>query len=110
MVNRGKADFYVDLLSAFDINMQTVLMANGTANAKMLEVFGLTDSEKAVILSVVKASKINDVLATLDEKFKTIKNGKGIAYTVPMTGVIGTLIFGFLSNNRLTVKQTEETK
>ena len=41
----------------------------------------------------------------LDEKFKTIKGGNGIAFTIPLTSVIGKLIFGFLSNNRLTVQE-----
>ena len=36
----------------------------------------------------------------LEEKFKTIKGGKGIAYTIPLSSLIGKLIFGFLSNNR----------
>jgi hypothetical protein len=34
----------------------------------------------------------------MEKKFKTIKNGKGIAYTVPMTGTIGVAIYRFLSN------------
>jgi len=40
--------------------------------------------------------------------FKTMKNGKGIAFTVPMTSVIGVSIYGFLSNNRMTVKEEEK--
>ena len=34
----------------------------------------------------------------LEEKFKTVKGGKGIAYTVPMTSTIGVAIYQFLSN------------
>jgi hypothetical protein len=37
-------------------------------------------------------------LKALEEKFRTIKNGKGIAYTVPMTGTIGVAIYRFLAN------------
>ena len=37
-------------------------------------------------------------MSMLDEKFKTVKNGKGIAYTVPMSSTIGVLIYQFLSN------------
>ena len=38
-------------------------------------------------------------LDALEEKFNTIKNGKGIAYTVPMTSTIGVAIYQFLCNN-----------
>ena len=37
-------------------------------------------------------------LSELEEKFKTVKGGKGIAYTVPMTSTIGVAIYQFLSN------------
>ena len=40
----------------------------------------------------------NAALEGLSRKFRTIKNGKGIAYTIPMTGTIGVAIYRFLSN------------
>lgn len=110
IVNRSKAEYYADLLEAFEVNMQLIALGNGTADASMLQLFGLNDSEKAVLIGVIRKNKIAEALSTLDQKFKTIKNGKGIAYTVPLSGVIGTLIFGFLSNNRKTIKETAEGK
>ncbi|MCH5162133.1 MAG: hypothetical protein J1G38_01430 [Clostridiales bacterium] len=101
----NKADFYVDLLESFEVNIQLVIQGAGTASASTLALFGLTDSSKAVIVGVIKENKIKDALDTLEEKFQTVRNGKGIAYTVPMSGIIGTLIYGFLSNNKLAVKQ-----
>ena len=111
IVNRSKAEYYVDLMESFEVNMLITAHGSGTADKSMTEIFGLNDSDKAVIIGVIRKTKIADALYTLDQKFKTIKNGKGIAYTVPLTGVIGTLIFGFLSNNKKMVKEnTEETK
>ncbi len=107
-VNRSKAEYYTDLMQSFGINVQLVAPGHGTADARMLAMFGLTDTEKAVIFGIVRADAIDDVMYALDEKFRTIKNGKGIAYTVPLTGVIGTLIFGFLSNNKKAVKENEK--
>ena len=107
IVARKKTDYYTDLIQSFDVNMQMVVLAEGTANAKMLGILGLTDTEKAVILSVIQEDKIPDAVNTLEEKFKTIRDGKGVAWTIPLTSVIGTLIYGFLSNNRLTVKESK---
>ena len=105
IVARSKAEYYADLLQSFEVNLQTILLAEGTANVKTLELLGLANTEKAVILSVIQESKIPDALATLEEKFNTIREGKGVACTIPLTSVIGTLIYGFLSNNTLTVKE-----
>ncbi len=100
VVNRQKAEFYIDLIQSFDVNMQLALLAQGTAKTEMLNMLGLVDTEKAVILSAIRADKANEALSALEEKFATIKNGKGIAFTVPMTSTVGVAIYQFLCNNR----------
>lgn len=100
VVNRQKAEFYMDLLQSFDINMQLAMTAQGTANTEMLNYLGIIDSEKVVIISVIRDDKVKPALKMLEEKFDTIKNGKGIAYTVPMTSTVGVAIYQFLCNNR----------
>lgn len=105
VVNRNKTEYYADIIQSFDVNMQAIALANGTADAKTLRYLGLTDTNKSVILSVVQEDKLPDALRTLEEKFSSVKGGKGIAFTVPITSVIGALIFGFLSNNKEIVKE-----
>lgn len=98
VVDRRKAEFYADLIQSFEVNMQLTLAARGTASVETLSMLGITDSEKSVILSVIKEEKVASALRVLEEKFRTIKNGKGIAYTVPMSGTIGVAIYQFLAN------------
>lgn len=99
VVNREKAELYTALLQSFEVNLQLTLAASGTASTETLRLLGLTDSEKSVIFSVIREDKANAALQFVEEKFETIKNGKGIAYTVPMTGTIGVAIYQFLSNS-----------
>lgn len=98
VVDRKKTEFYADLIQSFEVNMQLTLAAQGTAPTETLNLLGLADSEKSVIISIIKAEKAAEALSVLEEKFRTIKNGKGIAYTVPMTGTIGVAIYQFLAN------------
>ena len=98
VVNREKTDFYVDVLQNFEVNMQLILSASGTAGTKTLQLLGLASSDKSVILSVIKRERADEALATLEEKFRTVKDGKGIAYTAPMTSTIGVAIYQFLSH------------
>ena len=99
IVDRNKTEFYTDVLSGFEINMQMVLYGNGTASSSTLELLGL-NNEKGVILSVVRTDMIKKVLNTLEEKFATIRNGKGVACVVPISSVIGLSIYQFMINNR----------
>ncbi len=98
VVNRAKAEFYADFLQSFEINFQTAMAASGTAGAETLRMLGLSDSDKTVIFSVIREDMAPRALEALEEKFKTIRGGKGIAYTIPMTGTIGVAIYQFLSN------------
>ena len=99
VVDRPKGEFYLDVISQFDVNCQMVAGGLGTAQSEMLELLGL-EPHKAMILSVVREDNMDTVMNCLEDKFTTIKNGKGIAFAVPLSSVIGVNLYQFLSNNR----------
>nr|MBR6777944.1 hypothetical protein [Clostridia bacterium] len=100
VVNRSKTELFMDLLTAYEVNFQTSVLAQGTAKSETLYMLGLEDSDKSVIFSVLREDKAADAMHMLEEKFHTIKDGKGIAFTIPMSSVIGVAIYRFLSNHR----------
>ena len=100
IVNRDKADFYMDLVQSFGVNMQFCALGRGTAGSELLHVMGLEDNGKAVIFSVIREDRAPEALEALADRFATIKNGKGIAYTVPMSGMIGVSLYRFFCDNR----------
>ena len=99
VVDRQKGEFYMDVISQFDVNCQMVLGGLGTANSEIVDMLGL-NRHKAVILSVVREDMATGIMNCLEEKFETIKNGKGVAFAVPLSSVIGVNLYRFLSNNR----------
>lgn len=104
IINRKKTDYYIDLLESYEVNMQNVVFAHGTAPSDIAHILGLEDNEKSVILSVIKEGREQEIIDVLNEKFKTIKDGKGIAFTISLTSVIGVLIYKFLSNQKEATK------
>jgi nitrogen regulatory protein PII len=99
IVDRPKAEFYLDVLSQFEINCQMVIPGKGTANTELVDMLGL-NPHKAVIFSVVREDMVDPVMNWLTEKFETIRKGKGVAFAVPMSSVIGVNMYQFLSNHR----------
>ena len=99
VVERPKAEFFLDVLSQFEVNCQMVIPGKGTANSDLVSMLGLS-IQKAVILSVVREDMVDAIMKCLEEKFETIRNGKGIAFAVPLSSVIGVSTYQFLSNNR----------
>ncbi|MBQ8910812.1 MAG: hypothetical protein IJY91_07225 [Oscillospiraceae bacterium] len=99
VVDREKAEFYLDVLSQFDVNFQMTVPGKGTANSEIVSLLGL-NIHKAVIFSVVREDQVDGVMNCLEDKFKTIKNGRGVSFAVPLSSVIGVNLYRFLSNNR----------
>ena len=100
VVDRPKGEFYLDVISQFDVNCQLILPGMGTAASELLEMLGL-EPHKAVILSVLREDMVDPAMDTLEEKFRTIRGGKGISFAVPLSSVIGVNLYQFLSDNRM---------
>ena len=99
VVDRSKMEFYLDVLSQFEVNFQMATNGLGTANSELVSMLGL-NIHKAVLFSVVREDMVDSIMNCLEEKFTTIKNGKGIAFAVPLSSVIGVNMYQFLSNNK----------
>lgn len=98
VVPRSKADFFLDLLQGFEVNMQLQISAFGTAT----KVFGFFDSdrEKQALFSVIREDNVPAAMAVMEEKFATLRGGKGIAFCVPFESMVGVAAYQFLSNKR----------
>ena len=99
VVDRNKAEFYADVISQFDVNCQLLAGGLGTAQSELVELLGL-NIHKAVILSVVREDRVDEIMNCLEDKFATIRKGKGVAFAVPLSSVIGVNLYQFLSDNR----------
>ena len=100
VVDRPKGDFYLDVISQFEVNSQMLVGGLGTAHSELIELLGL-NIHKAVILSLAREDQVGPIMDCLDEKFATIKKGKGNSIAVPLSSVIGVNMYQYLSNNRL---------
>lgn len=100
IVKRTKADYFLDLLHEFNVNMQMVVIGNGTTKSA---IFSDEVGSKAIILSVIADDNVPRALKVLREKFAEIRDGKGVAWTVPFDSVMGVTFFNFLSNNKSSI-------
>ena len=100
VVDRKKAELYADLLAEYSVNLQIVLAGEGTAKTETLRLLGLDDTERAVIVSVIRDDRAQSIFEMLGEKFESVRGGKGIAWSVPMTSAVGVAIYQFLSDYR----------
>ena len=107
IVDKGKGTFFSEYLKTFDANLQICVVGTGTARGDLVEFLGLKDSRRSIIFSVVREERLDAIMEALQERFVTVNRSRGVAFTVPLTSVIGKLSYGFLSNERRLAKWDE---
>ena len=107
IVDKGKGTFFSEYLKTFDANLQICVVGTGTARGDLVEFLGLKDSRRSIIFSVVREERLDAIMEALQERFVTVNRSRGVAFTVPLTSVIGKLSYGFLSNERRIAKGDE---
>ena len=100
IVNRKRAYYYLDFIQSFEANLQCSLLCEGTARADVLDMVGLSDNKNVIIFSIVREDRTKEILAALEKKFKTIRSGKGVAFSVSLSSMIGVSVYSFLANKQ----------
>ncbi len=104
VVHNEKAAYYSSLIQQHQANLQFSVPAKGTTHL-VLSYLGFTEQPKTLLLSIVRSDEAPKLIELLEETFQKGKTYKGIAYTISLTSVIGTLVYGFLANDKRTVKE-----
>lgn len=89
IVDRGEGAVAVSLYRAQGLHFDYLLMGLGTANSVILDYFGLSETEKDVVITLVPGRQAARILRAADERFRFSSPGRGILFTVPLSGVSG---------------------
>ena len=50
---------------------------------------------------MVREDLVGEIMNCLEDKFRSVRGGKGICFAVPLSSVIGVNLYQFLSDNRM---------
>jgi len=83
IVNRGKADAALRKAKECGATSGTIFLGKGTVQSRFLEIIGLTEIHKEVLM-ISASNELGDKLhETIGEVFQFHKRNKGIAFSVP---------------------------
>ena len=97
IVDRENGEDVVRALLREGLHYNMMLMGRGTASSELLDILGLGETEKYVILSFIAEEKIPQVMQMLESDHDLREAGNGIAFTVPVGSVGGPRTLAFLS-------------
>lgn len=87
IVDRGRGERVAALCRARRAPLQMVLLGHGTASAEVMDYLGLDEPEKDVVLGLVPGPLARPLLDELSAALDFSRPGRGIAFTMPLSGI-----------------------
>ncbi|MBQ8638304.1 MAG: P-II family nitrogen regulator [Lachnospiraceae bacterium] len=100
IINRQHTREFADFYEENGVSVNLITLGKGTARSEVLDYFGLEDTEKSVIFSVVTGETWKVIKRGLQKKMHIDVPGTGIAFVVPMSSIGGKRQLQFLTGNQ----------
>ena len=110
IIERSKAEKLTDALANCGVNYQHEVFALGTARTGFLEIIGIGETEKTLVVGTIKFEQVEVVRHLLDQDFGFNKPGAGIAFTIPISAVGGEASMYILAGGLMQPKTSTRRK
>ena len=87
IVNRSDDGKLKEILDDVSVALSATFAGTGTARSSVLDYLGIGETEKAVVLSLFPESDEEAIVRGIREKMSLYLVGRGISFTVPLTGI-----------------------
>ena len=109
VLNKYKVKKISEFYGQQGISVIMWMMARGTAAGEILDYFGLEESTKVVLISLVTRETWGDVKKGLREKLNIEVPGTGIVFIIPVSSIGGEKQLRFLTERQNFVKGEESS-
>ncbi|MDR2780470.1 MAG: hypothetical protein LBB28_05030 [Synergistaceae bacterium] len=89
IVDRTWSQKVSDILAEEQIRFNFITLGEGTAGSDILALLGLNSVDKSVICCLIPEAASGNLLRLISDRIHLSKPGRGIAFTMPITGVSG---------------------
>lgn len=87
IVDRDKAEFVVKICNDLKLHYHVGILGEGTATGEILDYFGLATTDKAIIVSLVAQSLVDQTRIALRNELQLNRRGHGILFTIPVSAI-----------------------
>ena len=97
IIQDSKRKKLAKFLNANNFNCHFGLLGKGTAPTDISAIWGLSETDKSLFLTVIKESQSRKFFNLIDKEFHlSTKAGHGIAFTIPISSVAHLNILNFM--------------
>lgn len=87
IVDRGLGEKVTEICREESLHYHTLCLGMGTASSEILDYLGLGKTEKDVVVTMAPSGKLPSVLEHVSKAMQLKKPGRGIAFTLPISGI-----------------------
>ncbi|MDR0468644.1 MAG: P-II family nitrogen regulator [Peptococcaceae bacterium] len=87
IVDRGKGKRVTDIFIKHHAHRHFICLGIGTASSEIMDYLGLGETEKDIVLTLAPKVGVPDLFEAVNTEMQLKKPGKGIMFTVPLSGI-----------------------
>ena len=110
ITDRDQVPEMTNLLQSLDLRMGLVMLGKGTATSEQLSIYGLSNTEKAIISTVADGDATRQLIRAAKRKLFMDIPSNGIMLTVPMKSVGGGRTLAYLTGDKTPAGGAPEMK
>lgn len=100
IIDKNQSKKLITIFNKLHTRISLMFSGIGTANSEILDLFGLSGGEKTISITLTPEFKIPLFMAAINDEFRFSKPGRGIAFTLPLSGV-ALPVFNMVSSEEL---------
>lgn len=114
IINKEDEMRFTDAVNEHGVAMHFSGLGHGTANKSYMNYFGFNEIEKRVTMSLIPGAMEHEILNSVGHALKLYLVGRGIAFTVPLSGISSiineAIVSGAQSADKQNVRRAPVTK
>ena len=87
IINRGKGKKYIEMLNEKNIRLHFQCAGSGTAPSNMMDIFGLSDNDKDIVISFAAASTVESLSGELARPIDSHESYVGLLAVMPLVAI-----------------------
>lgn len=97
IVDQGNGNAVSEIFKRAGSSVQFIQIGEGTASRHVLEIMGIENNRKEIVISLIKGEDLEEATIELAAFYAANKRNKGIGFSIALTGLAGVKMYQFLT-------------
>lgn len=108
--NRHQDLFFIDKYAELGASLSLTLYAYSNPPEDIVSLLGFVNTKKDILITITRSEYVNSMLEAAENRFLVSSEAKGIAFSLPISGVAGINSYKFLADSLKEVRLEKERK